>query len=252
MKTKYLIEEMTSAEFVQAVKRTDTVIVPMGTLEQHGPHLPLGTDVAIPIEIAKRVAERKTVLVAPPIYYGNSTIMDEMEGVISITPETLSCLALDLSKSFSKKGLRKIVFLNGHGDNTCVLRFIGHRARIESGALIVLIDWWTIASEEISKICESEIYHADEGETSMMLACRPKCVKMEKATKDFFRRNLLMKMTDGKPKNMPLVFLPFQKAYTTTGTVGDATKASVGKGEKILEAVVTNICNFLTHADESM
>ncbi|MFQ6081678.1 MAG: creatininase family protein, partial [Candidatus Bathyarchaeia archaeon] len=75
---KYLIEEMTSLEIAEVLDVVDTVLVPLGTIEQHGPHLPVGTDVLIPVEIAKRVAEKANVLIAPPIYYGNSLSMQDM------------------------------------------------------------------------------------------------------------------------------------------------------------------------------
>jgi creatinine amidohydrolase len=181
---KFLIEEMTPQEITDALKEVDTVVVPLGSVEQHGPHLPVGTDTLIPITVAKRVAERAKVLVAPPVYYGNSLSMVDMKGVFTVMPDTLASLLLDLCRSFSKQGFKKIVFINGHGGNKQVLSFVGQKARIETGALIVRIDWWEIAAEEIPKICETGVEHADEGETSMMLACRPELVDMTKALKD--------------------------------------------------------------------
>ncbi|KPV64052.1 MAG: 2-amino-5-formylamino-6-ribosylaminopyrimidin- 4(3H)-one 5'-monophosphate deformylase [Candidatus Bathyarchaeota archaeon BA1] len=245
---KYLIEEMTPEEMAEALRVVDTVLVPLGTIEQHGPHLPVGTDVFIPIEVAKRVAEKSHVLVAPPIYYGNSMSMQEMKGVITITPETLAAMLLDLCRSLAKQGFKKIVFINGHGGNVQVLNFIGQRSRLETGAKIIRVDWWVIASEEISKICEREVVHADEGETSMALACRPKLVNMEKAVRDEMADELTQRLTRGKPKNMPQVYLPFQ-VWTKTGLIGDAVKATAEKGEKILEAVVSNIIDFLEQVD---
>jgi len=235
---------MTPQEITDALKEVDTVLVPLGSVEQHGPHLPVGTDTLIPITVAKCVAERAKVLVAPPVYYGNSLSMADMRGVFTVTPDTLASLLFDLCKSFSKQGFKKIVFLNGHGGNKQVLSFIGEKARMETGALIVRIDWWNIAAEEIPKICEREVVHADEGETSMMLACRPALVDMKKAAKDDTRDKIVKVLTSGKPKNLPQVYIPFQK-WSKTGLMRDATKASKIKGEKILDTVVNNIVNFL-------
>ena len=239
-----MIEEMTPQEIVEALKEIDTVIVPLGTVEQHGPHLPVGTDVFIPITVAKRVAEKTRVLVAPPIYYGNSLSMADMKGVFTITPDSLAVLLLDLCRSFVKQGFKKIIFLNGHGGNKQVLSFIGQQARMETGALIVRIDWWDIVAEEMPKICETAVVHADEGETSMMLACRPELVDMKKATKDDTSAKLTDALTGGQPKNLPQVFVPFTK-WSKTGLIGDATKASKAKGDKIMKAVVDNIVSFL-------
>jgi creatinine amidohydrolase len=221
----------------------------LGSVEQHGPHLPVGTDTFIPIKVAWRVAERAKVLVAPPIYYGNSLSMADMNGVFTVTPDTLASLLFDLCKSFARQGFKKIVFINGHGGNKQVLNFIGQKARMETGALIVRIDWWNIVAEEIPQIVEKVVVHADEGETSMMLACRPELVDMTKAEKDDTYEKLEKALTGGKPKNMPQVFLPFQKE-SKTGLMGDATKASKEKGEKILNAVVDNIVSFLQKLDK--
>ena len=240
---------MTPQEIVDAVKEVNTVIVPLGTVEQHGAHLPVGTDVLIPITVAKRVAEKTRVLVAPPIYYGNSLSMADMKGVFTITPESLATLLLDLCRSFVKQGFKKIIFLNGHGGNKQVLNFIGQKARMETGALIARIDWWDIATEEMPKICETLVQHADEGETSMMLACRPELVDMKKATRDDTSNKLTDTLTGGKPKNLPQVFVSFTK-WSKTGLIGDATKASKAKGDKIMKAVVENIVNFLKQLDK--
>lgn len=247
---KFLIEEMSPDEITEALKETDTVVIPVGTLEQHGPHLPVGTDALISIRIAGLVAEKSSVLVAPPLYYGNSLSMMDMKGVFTITPESMANLLLDLCRSFARQGFRKIVFINGHGGNTQVLSFIGQRARIETGAKIIRIDWWVIASEEISKICEKEVVHADEGETSMMLAYRPELVDMMKAVKDDMSDKLVHLWSGGKLKNMPAVYVPFQ-TWSKTGVVGDATKASREKGEEMLAAVVKNIIDFLDRIDKS-
>jgi len=246
---KFLIEEMTPREMTEALKEVDTVVVPLGSIEQHGPHLPVGTDTLIPIAVAKRVAERAKVLVAPPVYYGNSLSMVDMEGVFTVTPDALASFLFDLCKSFARQGFKKVVFINGHGGNKQVLSFIGQKARLETGTLIVRIDWWEIAAEEIPKICEKEVVHADEGETSVMMACRPELVDMTKAAKDYTHDKLIQQLTGGKPKNMPQVFVPFSK-WSKTGLIGDATKASRVKGEKILNAVVNNIVNFLQQLDK--
>jgi creatinine amidohydrolase len=246
---KFLIEEMTPEEITEALKEVDTVVIPLGTVEQHGPHLPVGTDAIIPITVAKRLAEKIKVLVAPPIYYGNSLSMSDMKGVFTVTPDSLANLLLDLCKSFAKQGFKKIVFLNGHGGNEQVLSFIGQKARIETGALIVRIDWWHIIDEDILKICESAVAHADEGETSMMLACRPDIVNMKKATKDDTSEKLTKTLMGGKSKNVPPVFVPFTK-WSKTGLIGDATKASKAKGEKIMKAVVDKIVHFLKQLDK--
>jgi len=246
---KFMLEEMTAQEVSETLRSVDTVLVPVGTLEQHGPHLPIGTDVFIPVEVARRVAEKMNVVVAPPVYYGNSSSMKHMKGVFSVTPESLASFLYDICRSLASQGFKKIVLLNGHSGNMQVIDFIGHKLREETGAKIVRIEWWTIAYEEIPKICGSPVSHADQGETSMLMACRPGLAQMDKAVKDETFTEKVQKLTDGKPKNMQKVYVPFD-TWTKTGLIGDATKASVEKGQKMLEVVVENIVKFLKGLDE--
>ncbi len=248
---KLLIHEMTAEEFSEALKKTDTVIVPLGSVEQHGPHLPTGTDTFIPIEVAKRVAERVGALVAPPIFYGNSVSMRGMPGVLTVSPEALSAYLLDVCKSLAEQGFKKIVILNGHGGNTQVVDFVGHRVREETDAIVVRVDWWRIAYREIKRVCSSPVMHADEGETSVMLACRPELVKMDRAVRDDKFGRMVEALTDGKPENMPKVYLPFRE-LTETGVLGDATRASRRKGLEVLEAVVENTAKLIERLGEML
>jgi len=235
---------MTAEEFSKALEKVDTVILPLGSVEQHGPHLPTGTDTLIPIEIARMVAERIGALVAPPIFYGNSVSMKGMSGVVTVSPEALSAYLLDVCKSLAEQGFRKIVIMNGHGGNTQVIDFIGHRVREETGAIVVRVDWWRIAHREITQVCGSPVMHADDGETSVMLACRPELVKMDRAVGDDKFERMVEKLTGGKPENMPKIYLTFRQ-LTDTGVLGDASKASVAKGRRIVEAVVENTVKLI-------
>ena len=239
-----LIHEMPAEELSEALRETDVVILPIGSVEQHGPHLPTGTDTIIPVELARMVAERVGALVAPPIFYGNSVSMKGMPGVLTVSPESLSSYLLDVCKSLARLGFKIIVVMNGHGGNTQVVDFVGHRVREETGAVVVRVDWWRIASREIREVCSSPVAHADEGETSVMLALKPSLVRMERAVRDDRFRRMVDRLTGGKPENMPKVYLPFEM-LTETGILGDATKASREKGLRIVEAVVENTVNLI-------
>ena len=239
----YKLEEMSVPEIEEALRETDIVLIPIGSIEQHGPHLPIGTDTLIAIEIAKKVGEKAKVVVAPPIFYGNSVQMVDMQGTVTVKPETLSIYLADICRAFAKQGFKKIVFINGHGGNISSIDIIGNNLSKELGVAIIRIDWWTLAWEEISKILETKLMHACEGETSLMLAIKPDIVKMEKAKKDEFYWQFVNEITEGS-FNLPVIYLPFEK-LTKTGVMGDPLKASAEKGQKILEAVTRKIVAFL-------
>jgi len=244
---EYRFEYLSSDEVEEYAKSGKPLLIPIGSVEQHGPHLPVGTDTIIAYEIALKVAKEIDAIVAPPIYYGNSMSMVGMYGTLSVSPQTLSAYILDLCKSASEIGFKRIIFINGHGGNVEAFDIIGHIARCMN-LTIIRIDWWIIASQEISEIV-GKIAHADEGETSVMLAVKPELVKMEKAVKDSKAREVYEKLTSGKPRNMPKIYVHF-KTWTKTGVIGDATKATKEKGDRIVDAVVKNIVNFLKNLDK--
>ena len=115
--------EMTSPEVEAFLVDHDTVIVPTGSTEQHGPHGPLLTDVLVPQEVARRVAPRVGAVVAPPINYGLSYPHVGFTGLVHIRIPTFMALVEDLCASLSSIGFRRIAFLNGHYDNTYAIAY---------------------------------------------------------------------------------------------------------------------------------
>ncbi len=91
-----------------------TIIIPCGSLEEHGPHLPLGTDTFHALELARRVAQCRQVFVAPPLFYGICRSTRDHPGTISISGDTLRALILDLGREFHRQGLRNLIYLSGH------------------------------------------------------------------------------------------------------------------------------------------
>jgi len=106
-----------------------------------------------------------------------------------------------------------------------------------------------VISEEVSNICEGSVSHAGDGETSALMACKPELVQMDKAVIDATFVEKAQKLTDGKLGNMQKIYVPFD-TWTKAGSIGDPTKASLEKGQKILEVVVENIVRFLKRLDE--
>ena len=115
--------EMTDPEVRAALERTQTIIVPTGSTEQHGPHGPLLTDAIIPTEVGRRVAERIGALVGPAINYSLSYPHVGFTGVVHIRVATFMSLIEDLCVSYGSIGFKRIVFLNGHYDNTYAIAY---------------------------------------------------------------------------------------------------------------------------------
>ena len=118
MEMAMLIEEMTMPEFIAGLAKSRTVLIPFGATEEHGLHLPLGTDTFQAADVCRLLAERRRVFVAPAIPYGVCRSTGDHPGTISLTTETLKALAIDLVRSFYRQGLRNVVLLSGHAGGT--------------------------------------------------------------------------------------------------------------------------------------
>ena len=142
--------EMTNPEVETFLKTHDTVIIPTGATEQHGPHGPLATDVLIPNEIARRVAPPIGAVVAPPITYTLSYPHVGFTGMVHIRIPTFMSLIEDLCASFAASGFRRIVFLNGHYDNTYAIAYACANAaeRMPKGVKAFPVNYWDALTAE--------------------------------------------------------------------------------------------------------
>ena len=142
-RAKFRSWDMTELSYVdirEYLKEKDTVLVPMASTEQHGPHLPLYTDTITAIEVAQRVSEAIGVFHTPPIWTGYSPqhmhLPGEGRGTITIKASTLNALMYDVARSLIHHGFNRIIFINGHGSNTKVVDPVLRKLRYETGALI--------------------------------------------------------------------------------------------------------------------
>ena len=177
--------EMTDPEVRAALERTQTIIVPTGSTEQHGPHGPLLTDVIIPTEVARRVAERIGALVGPPINYALSYPHVGFTGVVHIRVPTFMSLIEDLCASYASIGFTRIVFLNGHYDNTYAIAYACATAaeRMPAGVRAFPVNYWDgMTAEEAGEFFGPTTgLHANRGETSAVMAIDPDLVDLDAA-----------------------------------------------------------------------
>src|SRR5215213_5943823 len=177
--------EMTNPEVETFLKSHHTVIVPIGATEQHGPHAPLITDVLIPNEIARRIAPTIGAVVAPPINYALSYPHVGFTGLVHIRIPTFMAMIEDLCASFAAAGFKRIVFLNGHYDNTYAIAYACANAayKMPKDVRAFPVNYWDGIPPEVAARYSgpSKGLHAHAAETAAILAINPALVDLDKA-----------------------------------------------------------------------
>lgn len=230
-----VLENITMAEFKKHLKKTKTIIVPFGTVEEHGNHLPLNTDTLIIYEVLKQVVKKRTVFLAPPVYYGVCTSTSQHPGTIGITPETLRRLTYDIVKDTYKKGLRTFFLITGHGGglHSSALKEAAELLVEElKGIKIAVLCPYDILHKELAELAETKNdSHAGEIETSLVQYLAPALVK------------------GTSKEEYPAFPKPFtvkeKLKYWPGGVWGDPGKANRKKGERALNVIVNKIIEVI-------
>lgn len=237
----YLWSQLTWPEAEQRFNEVDIALLPVGAIEQHGPHLPLDTDAFDANYLAQKVAEacsEPKPLVLPVIPYGVSYHHDEFKGTISISNETLSHLVYEIGMNVAHNGIKKLVIINGHGGNGPALNFAAQRIN-EDGHIFICVDTGETSDVDIYEIADTpNDVHAGEIETSTSLAVRPHLVKMERASKlipQFSSRYLNFTSKRG------VSWYAYTKRISQNGVMGDPTNASAEKGRKMWKIMIAHL-----------
>jgi creatinine amidohydrolase len=232
--------EMTSPEVESFLKTSQTVIVPTGSTEQHGPHGALLTDMLIAQEVARRAAPSVKALVAPPINYALSYPHVGFVGLVHIRVNTFMALIEDLCHSFASIGFKRIVFLNGHYDNTYAIAYACATAQrqLPEGVQAYPVNYWDgMSADEASEFFGPNTgLHANRGEISAVLAINPALVDMDNANSEM---PPFPEVTNTAPVHTAFFFSNPGSVHraTHTGTWGDARAASAEFGERYLSVV---------------
>jgi len=246
---KILYAEHTWPEIKEAIEKGKVALLPVGSTEDHGPHLPLETDIFIAAEVCRKAAEKipEDVVLMPSISYCFNEHHMDFPGNISVEPYHFMDYVFDVCRSLSRHGFKKIVMVNGHGSNTPFLNIVARRVNNETDSLCVAVNWWTLARDVIKKVV-THASHAGEMETSVMLYLKPEVVDMSKAEADL---NIYMGQEKSKfiwrdlVNPSPISFMEWWSRFSKMGVIGDPTKATAEKGKKIVEAAVTNLIEFI-------
>jgi creatinine amidohydrolase len=240
--TEYRYNRLTWPEINDAIAAQKLVILPTGSTEQHGFHLPIDVDVflceSVCHEVGRRVPEK--VLVLPPISYGLNLHHIDFPGTIHIEPDVFIAFCLNITKSVAYHGFRKILIVNGHGSNTPLIDLVARKTVLETESLCFATGYYAFLMDEFRKIRDSTIVaHADEFETSLYLHLAGDRVQMDKAVADNDRMGKFL--SSDSTLDYPVRFNDYWGRWTQTGVHGDPTKATAEKGRIIFDAAVKGL-----------
>lgn len=247
------MQDLTWEEIAEYLEREDIAIVPIGSTEPHGPHLPVGVDGFEAIDYSEGIARAAGVLCTPPIWFGDAQHHMHKPG-ISLQPETVIALLKDVYRSLIQHGFGKILTFNGHRlANLAAIGIASKAVKQEHPEVIfAVLDPLVIAATTHREICENPGagQHGGEFETSHMLFKRSDLVQMDKAfehrgnylfpTRFFSHDNLA-----GGDKVLLTINALDQGYYTPPAHIGDPTVASARKGEILWNAIIANSVEFI-------
>jgi creatinine amidohydrolase len=222
-----------------------TILIPWGSTEQQGSHLPLGVDSIVAERIAVDVAQKTNALVGPLIPLGYSAWFMEYAGTITLRLESLINLARDYYESLLKHGFRKMLVINGHGGNSAVLESLAREWKLRDDTDIAIVDVWKIANnfaKQSESLKEKEFKHGGEAMTSIVMAIDPPVVTLQRAvaeylksTKPGFKRKSTMGAVDFEGIEINV----FEKAKrcTDSGIMGDPLNANSESGKWLLDSI---------------
>ena len=235
---------------IDALDRDKTVLLlPTGAVEQHGPHLPVDTDIHDASELALRAARASGggTFLLPPVWWGMSPHHMGYPGTISLRLETFSALIRDICAAVSHHGFSRVLIVNGHGGNAAILGATAQRISEELGLFVGAVSYWQLIGQGLREIGTSELGgmgHACEMETSLQLYLRPGLVDMASARADMPSPITSFNSIDFRDPG-PLVFpLDFSRD-STEGVMGDPTVANPEKGAAIAGAVVGKLVQLI-------
>jgi len=238
---KILWQEMWRHEFEEALKHDPVVILPTGSIEQHGPHCPMDVDIVGPFYMAVQTAQRVDdfpVIVAPPIGTGFAHYNKGFPGTICLRIDTYLNLVGDVCRSIYDNGFKRIVILNGHGGNTAPNHVVRDTIA-EENIYVVAFNWWHAVEREMLEWSEADsgdVGHGGEWETSVQLYLREHLISKEHMNADIFPNPFSPEL-----RSFALFSERRRDTQDHTGTMGNSLVASQDKGEQIFRLVVDRL-----------
>jgi creatinine amidohydrolase len=251
---KILYDELTWPEVNEAVEARKVVLLPIGSTEQHGHHLPLDTDNFLARSVCLTAARRAPaeMLVMPTIPYGYNEHALDFPGTIHVQYDHFIEYCLDVCKSVAYTGFDRIVLVDGHGSNEHLCEFIGRRATLETDALVASSFWVRLGAEAFERVRESGpggAAHACELETSAYLYLDASRVQMDKATDHLGgatgHPSSRFVFSDISKGGGPIKLVRWTSSASPTGVSGAASLATREKGAAVIEEAAENLTSFV-------
>ncbi len=228
---KRFLHELTYEEAQAYFSEKDIVLLPVGSVEQHGPANPLGTDALIAEALAKEAAKRTGVLSLPLIPFGISFHHMDFPGTTTVDEEALISYVMGVIRSLAKWGVRKVLVVNGHGGNLPSLQIVARKAST-LGVRVYVYQWWTSGSKILADLFEpDERGHAAAAETSLIMYLHPELVNDER-------------VVDERPRlshEGEVYSFHFTKESTRSGVYGRQSSASRERGKELFERLIEDL-----------
>lgn len=240
---------LTAAEIQARAGAAAVVIIPVASLEQHGPHLATGVDMWLATEVAERSARSlraggAEALVTPCIWTGLAEHHMAFGGTVTLEEDVFAGVVGGVARSVARQGFRRLCLLNGHGGNVEAIATAAIVLTRTLGVPVAGVTYWLATADSFAAILEDQpnVMHACEAETSMMLAIQPGCVRQEAIGRAVPRR-VVPPAPPGFRRSRPFAEM------TETGVLGDPRRASASKGERLFEAAATRIAEELARPE---
>lgn len=244
-------QEMTSVDIVAHAKKDDIAVLPLGAIEQHGPHCPCGDDSYNAIGMAEKLSEKTGVMLLPCPMYGSHPYHHwGMPANIPLTYETHIGLVQDIVRGAAVAGYNKFILLSAHGQVSSTIVAV-HKLGMQ-GYFTLSLHWYDFLRDH-QDVLETGMWHADEAETSVALYLFPEFVDMSKASKGggnplVDRRFIIgpgMPATPGTMYHFEGTFARPEYIELKNGIIGDATLATREKGEKLVTRLVDHMADLI-------
>lgn len=236
------ITALTMEEFAAGLEECRTVLIPFGSTEEHGSHLPLDTDTLQAVEVAEQVALQRPLFIAPPIHYGVCRSSRGHPGTVGVKTETLKALTIDIVCDFYRQGLRNFILLSGHAGGTHMATLLDsgeNLLELLPEARVAVLSEYQLVINCCSDLIETEKdSHAGEIETSRLLHSHPQWVKgTAVAEYPSFPEGILVRD---------------KRKYWPGGVWGDPNKASARKGEQIVNRVAERLADLIDQLENGV
>ncbi len=256
MSTSIAWDELTWTELKDLVSKYRVIaILPVGSVEQHGPHLPLGTDYLIAMQLGKELinyfnskyaSTSLRLVLLPPIIYGYSIMWASYPGTITISVDTLRMLLKDIINSVIRSGVKDLLVLNSHAGNSDILKVaLREIAEAHNDVTLCLVTIWEVIGDVINDVLSTKFFHADEAETSVALALGLRVKRAERGEDIFRYYNDFWHSLDLTKRPKIYVFRRESGTVTRLGAYGRPDLGDRDKGRILIKAIIERLCDFI-------